>query len=476
MVKPRTAAEIPEIAAIADTKTPEPRLPKELQALAFPVAKLTPDPRNARKHGERNKAAVRASLLEFGWRSVIVARKKDRVVLAGNARLEAAIAMGWKQAPVLWVDDDQARSMAYAIADNRTAELAEWDDEQLLANLRELQREDGLIDAVGFNEFEIAEMLGAEEQSAAGSDDLPPEPTKASTKQGDLWILGNHRLLCGDSTNIAHVQVLMDGNRAALCATDPPYCIDYTGERPNGSGKDWTENYREIDIVDPNAFFQSVFTNVLAVLDRRSAIYCWHAAKRAGDIVRIWRELGILDHQQIVWVKPTPVFGRVYWHFRHEPCLMGWKQGDKPENPTSHEHDSVWEIDWNRTEGDEPVPAKKGKRRKAKPADDEQAPERTVHDSVWRVDWEGKSRIIGNEHPTQKPVEIFARPMRAHTRPGAICFEPFSGSGSQIIAAEMTGRRCFAMELSPVFVEVAVARWEAFTGKKARRQKVSLGA
>src|SRR5690606_30034880 len=126
--------------------------------------------------------------------------------------------------------------------------------------------------------------------------------------------------------------------------------------------------------------------------------------------------------------KPTPVFGRVFWHFRHEPCMMGWRQGSMPEHDSDHEFSSVWEVDW-----------------------------------------EGKGRIVGNEHPTQKPVEIFARPMRKHTRPGDLCYEPFSGSGSQLIAAESLGRRCCAMELEPVFVDVAVRRWERYTGKVARR-------
>ena len=127
-------------------------------------------------------------------------------------------------------------------------------------------------------------------------------------------------------------------------------------------------------------------------------------------------------------MKPTSVFGRVYWHFRHEPCVMGWVKGSKPEHDGTHEFNSVWEVDW-----------------------------------------EGKARIVGNEHPTQKPVELFARPMRKHTRRGDICFEPFSGSGSQLIAGEKLGRRVFAMEIEPKFVDVAISRWEAFTGKKAER-------
>jgi DNA modification methylase len=204
--------------------------------------------------------------------------------------------------------------------------------------------------------------------------------------------------------------------------------VDYRGDRPNDSGKDWSDVYREVEITDADQFFRGVFTNVLRVLAPHSAIYCWHAHKRQALISRVWEDLGILDHQQIVWVKPTPVFGRVYWHFRHEPCMMGWRKGFQPVHDSDHSFNSVWEVDW-----------------------------------------EGKSRIVGNEHPTQKPVELFARPMRKHTQAGDICFEPFSGSGSQLIAAEQLGRRCFAMELEPVFVEVAVRRWEAFTGKTAQR-------
>jgi DNA modification methylase len=169
-----------------------------------------------------------------------------------------------------------------------------------------------------------------------------------------------------------------------------------------------------------------VFTNIKSVLAPHAAIYCWHAHKRQRLIADIWNDLQILDHQQIVWVKPTPVFGRVFWHFRHEPCMMGWIQGSMPEHDSNHEFNSVWEIDW-----------------------------------------EGKSRIVGNEHPTQKPVEIFARPIRKHTQPGDTVFEPFSGSGSQLIAAELTGRRCCAIELEPVFVDVAIRRWQDRTNKQA---------
>ncbi len=318
---------------------------------------------------------------------------------------------------------------AYRIADNQTASLAEWDQELLPFELAELQSADFDLDLLGFTEDELRKLLDEElKEGLTDADEVPEPPDDPITQPGDLWILGNHRLLCGDSTSVDDTLRVMDGKKAALVATDPPYLVDYTGERPNDSGKDWSDTYREIDIRDAEGFFTQLFTCVLEVIAPKAAIYCWHAHKRCGVIQRVWEQLGILDHQQIVWVKPTPVFGRVYWHFRHEPCMMGWVRGSQPD------HDGRHEVD-----------------------------------SVWNVDWEGKARVVGNEHPTQKPVELFARPMRKHTCAGDVCFEPFSGSGSQIIAAEQLGRRCFAIEIEPTFVDVAVARWEEFTGNKAER-------
>jgi DNA modification methylase len=391
------------------------------------VDDLNLDPANARVHGEKNIAAIKSSLAAFGQRKPIVVQKSGMIVRAGNGTVTAAKALGWTQIAAVVIDDDAATALQFAIADNRTAELAEWDDETLAQLLASMDSDARL--AVGFQPEDVDALLADMSRGAGGpvDDDGPDPPAEVATaRRGDLWILGDHRLLCGDSTSREDVLRLMGGEKAALVATDPPYLVDYTGERPNDTGKDWSDKYREIDIKDADGFFRAVFENVLAVLGPKAAIYCWHAHKRCGDIQRIWRDLGILDHQQIIWVKPTPVFGRVYWHFRHEPCVMGWKQGDKPEHNGDHEHDSVWEIDW-----------------------------------------EGKQRVVGNEHPTQKPVEIFARPMRKHTVPGAIVFEPFSGSGSQLIAAEKEGRRCRAMEISPPFVDVAIRRWEKATGRQA---------
>ncbi len=386
-------------------------------------------PHNPR-HNDAAVPHVADSIRRFGWQQPIVARPNGEVI-AGNTRLKAAKRLGHKQVPVVWFGGSNLDATAFQIADNRTHEFATWDEPALAKLLQELKAEDSL-DGVGFDVDDIDELITKIENSGNGPniavDDQgpPPAPKVPVSRIGDQWILGQHRLLCGDSTKLVDVQRVMGTARAALVATDPPYLVDYTGERPNGTGKDWSATYREVDITDADAFFRGLFTNVLAVLGPKAAIYCWHAHKRQSTITRVWEELGILDHQQIVWVKPTSVFGRVYWHFRHEPCLMGWKKGDKPEHDGVHQFDSVWEVDW-----------------------------------------EGKQRVVGNEHPTQKPVELFRRPMLKHTQTGNICFEPFSGSGSQLIAAEQLGRRCRAIEIAPAFVDVAIRRWQEATGKEA---------
>jgi DNA modification methylase len=394
----------------------------------WPISRPKPYPGNPRLNDDA-VPAVADSIKTFGWRQPIVVDESETIIV-GHTRLKAAHRLGLTEVPVHIARDltpDQVR--AYRLADNKLSELAEWNMELLPIELGQLQSADFDLGLIGFDQDELAKIMGTEEKEGkCDRDDVPESPTEPITQLGDLWILGDHKLLCGDSTDPSCVQRLMGNEKAKLVATDPPYLVDYTGERPNDSGKDWTASYREIDITDADQFFRAVFTNVLSVLAPHSAIYCWHAHKRQSLIAKVWEDLSILDHQQIVWVKPTPVFGRVFWHFRHEPCMMGWVKGSQPNHDGDQSFNSVWEIDW-----------------------------------------EGKARIVGNEHPTQKPVEIFARPIRKHTKIGDICFEPFSGSGSQLIAAEQLQRRCFAMELSPIFVDVAVSRWEKFTGRKAER-------
>lgn len=416
-----------------------------------PPERIRPYENNPRRN-DQAVGAVAESIRRFGFRQPIVA-DGEGVIVVGETRWKAARKLGLAEVPVLFAKDlppEQAR--AYRLADNKTGELADWDYEKLLEELKADGGDPAAWLRLGFDEGELEDLLLVPGET---SPDHVPEPGEfVTSRAGDLWALGEHRLLCGDSTLAGDVDRLMGDELAAMCATDPPYLVDYTGVRVGDRGKDWSDSYREIDITDAAAFFLATFENVLAHLDEHAAIYCWHAHKRLVELMQAWRALGILDHQQIIWVKPVPVFGSVFWHFRHEPCIMGWRQSSKPRHDGRHAENSVWDADG-------------GEARLEDLSREELLEIAKASLSVWEVDWEGNARPVGNEHPTTKPVELFARPIRKHTRRGDVVYEPFSGSGSQLVAAEMLGRRCRAMELSPPFVDVAVRCWQLFTGREA---------
>jgi len=415
------------------------RVASPLRRLLVPLAKLAQDPSNVRVHDDRSFEAIATSLRRFGQQKPIVVDARG-VVIAGNGTLEAARRLGWTHIAAVPSSLDGAERVAYSIADNRTAELSRWDTKALQAVLDAFPKD--ALAGTGFTLDDLAELAGRE--PAAIEDEAPSPLPYAVTKLGEVWELGQHRIMCGSSIVADDVSKLLASERAELVSTDPPYLVDYTGERMGDNGKDWSALYREIDIKDVRGFYTALFQRVLEVLAPHAAIYCWHAHRHVGMIQQIWAELGILDHQQIIWVKPSPVIGRCLWYFQHEPCVVGWKQGSRPTHDGHSGQSSVWVVAVN------------GHQIHASEESD-----------VWVQDWEGKGRPVGNEHPTQKPVELFARPMRKHTKEGAICFEPFSGSGSQLIAAEQLKRRVRAMELEPVFVDVAVRRWQAFTGQAA---------
>ena len=423
---------------------------------------LRPSPRNWRTHPRAQQDALRGVLAEIGYADALIARELEGGALElidGHLRAQATPEM---LVPVLVLDVTAAEADKLLLSLDPLAAMAEADPLKLQALLAEVKTDNAALSAMLAG---LGRTYGLDDAGGKVQQDDPPDPLPAAvSRPGDLWILPTphpphslppipiptthagldpgadaqsaqvrtgHRLLCGDATSAADVALVMDGSKAALCATDPPYLVDYTGERPdhdggNTGGKDWSGTYREVDIADAQAFFRGLFTHMIPVLSPHAAIYCWHAHKRQRLIAAVWEELGILDHQQIVWVKPTAVFGRVFWHFRHEPCMMGWIKGSIPPHDGEHGLNSVWEVDW-----------------------------------------EGKARVVGNQHPTQKPVELFARPIRRHTRPGEVCYEPFSGSGTQIVACEQLGRTCCALEIQPVFVDVALRRWQNLTGREA---------
>ena len=391
------------------------------------IDRLDLNPTNPRKN-EPAVPHVAASLKRFGWQQPLVAKRSGEVI-AGNTRLKAARELGMTEVPVVWFDGDETEAKAYSIADNRTAEFATWDLPALGELLEELRTEDAL-EGIGYDQDQIAELIcSAVAETLAPTEDPGPEPPPEVpvSQRGDLWILGNHRLLCGDSTDPADLKRLIGGRKPALLATDPPYCVDYTGaDRPNDSGKDWSDKYKEVEIKDLGDFLRAMFGAVLPRLKKDAAIYVWHAHLQYPVIDAVFREFELLPNQPIIWVKPSATFTYAYYRWAHEPCLFGWQKGNKPPHHLENRLTSVWEADW-----------------------------------------EGKRRIVGNEHPTQKPLRLFEIPMEQHTKPGQVVLEPFNGSGTQLLAAEKLRRKCCAMEICPAFVDVAIKRWEAATGREA---------
>jgi len=395
---------------------------KEPHSKKMKVADLAPAEYNPRKISDAALAGLYASIERFGLGHPVIWNSRSERIVGGHQRLKALVAQGIEETDVVVVDLPKSEEKALNVALNNPAISGDFTDD-LDALLLEIQGTEPDL----FDDLLLDELLSSAFPETGGEtaeDAVPAPPEQASSVRGEVYQLGAHRLLCGDSTNLADVERLMDGERAALFATDPPYVVKYTGaDRPNKSGKDWSDRYHEVAIQDAEGFFRAVFTNALSVTRENAAWYCWYGHKNTVLLHRLWDELDVLCHQQLVWVKPSAVHTYVYWPWRHEPCLMGWRQGNKPPHDGDNSHEFT---------------------------------------TVWECDWEGAVRIIGNEHPTQKPVELFARPMRKHTQPGDICFEPFAGSGSQIIAAEKMGRRSFAMEIEPIFCDVVRRRWAEY--------------
>jgi len=415
------------------------------------LSSIKPAPYNPREISEEALAGLRQSLEQFGVVDLLVINKRNMRIVSGHQRYKILQEAGVEKVTAIMVDVDEISEMAMNVTLNSQEIAGTW-TKALIPLLEKLRTEDG-DSYIALRMKELRDQVRDLEVESIGAgktlpDDLPEPPKDVISKPGDLWILGNHRLLCGDSTKEEDVARLMDGNLASLFATDPPYCVDYTGkDRPKG-GHDWSDVYKEIDIPDATEFMKSFYSVGLKFIKPNTALYLWHASRRRREIEDVCKEHNILIHQQIIWVKPCVILTYSFYSWRHEPCLLMWVKGSKPPyRPKDKSIGTVWPVDFVR-QGDPTTPE--------------------YHSDVWELDWEGRKRSTNiAEHPTVKPTEVFAIPMRVHTQVGDICFEPFCGSGSQIIAGERLNRRVFAMELEPFFVDVAVKRWEEFTGNKA---------
>ena len=412
---------------------------KELEITHLPIGDLRLDPANPRRISDDELEALTRSIREFGLIDPIIARREDMVVIGGHQRLLAARKLGMKQVPVVFVDlsEDQAHLLNLAL--NKIS--GSWDQEllaHLLADLSAVPNVD--LSLSGFSEDDLQKHLKSlesrEKKERLETFDLDQAMEAAQSAPvahtGQVWLQGERRLLCGDSTDGGDVGRVMNGEKASLLATDPPYLVDYNG----GNHPDTETNRKETKdkgwdkYVDPEAsvgFFRSFLTLAIEHLKPNTAIYQWHAYKRQALVEQAWRESGLLVHQQIIWAKARGVLTHSHYLWSHEPCFYGWVEGHQPSK---------------------------------KPP----ASERTI----WQLDQQGSSMNI---HPTQKPLELFLRPIEYHTEPEDILYEPFLGSGTQLIAAEKSGRICYAMEREPWYVDIAVARWESFTGEKAIREE-----
>lgn len=401
---------------------------------SVPIASLVEDPSNVRTHGEKNIASIKGSLLKFGQQKPIVVGPGN-VVIAGNGTIAAAKALGWTTISIVRSDLVGAQATAFAIADNRSAELAEWDDENLKKQLVAIQADDAeLARATGFLDDEIAQLCA--DVDGVTEDEVPEPPVDPVTKLGDLWILGEHRLLCGDSTKADNVERLLENRKPFLMVTDPPYGVEYDpkwrldaglnkehqtraeGVVENDNLVDWTESYKH-------------FPGHVA--------YVWHAGRFAADLVVNLRDAGFGIRTQIIWAKKSLVIGRGHYHWQHEPCWYAVRKGGSAKWCGDRTQSTIWDIaNMHRTQGN--------------------------------VD-DGKT-----SHSTQKPVECMARPIRNHGGKDDDVYDPFLGSGTTLIAAEQLGRRCFGIEISPAYCDVIVERWEKLTGKKAERQASAVEA
>lgn len=371
---------------------------------------LKPYPHNPRLISQAAIDKVLASVREFGWRQPIVV-DEDGVILVGHTRRLAAIKGGYKQVPVhdaTGLSDAQKR--AYRLADNRTGEESEWDMPVLATEIAGLRALDFDLKPLG---FDTPELRALEAKEPGKDAEATPEPPKNPvTRLGDLWQLGDHYLLCGDSTKAEDVEAVLDGAKPVLMPTDPPYGVKYDASwRPGAGAKGKVEN-------DDRAAWQEAFAHF-----KGAVAYVWHGEKQSPVCAADLIASGFALRNLIVWGKPQLVMGRGNYHSQHETCWYAVRDGGNANWHGGRKQTTLWTIEHRKSE---------------------------------------------TGHSTQKPIECMKRPIENNSKPGDAIYEPFAGSGTTIIAAEMTGRRCYAIEISPVYCDVIVRRWEEFTGKKAK--------
>lgn len=385
---------------------------------------LIPYANNPRKKQAIDKVA--SSIKEFGWQQPIVV-DEEMVIVVGHTRYQAAQKLGLDKVPVrIATGLTDAQIKAYRLLDNRANQDALWDDDMLKIEVQDIDKMDIDLALTGFDEKELDKLLFVE-QVGLTDEDAVPEDVEPKVKKGDLWQLGNHRLLCGDATSEADVAKLMDNQKADMVLTDPPYNVAYgkfTGNSKNG----YRFKHRHIqndDMSDEQFidFIESFIKNSFNSVKEGSPYYIFYGERNAIQFLTAFKKAGLYHSCNIIWKKHALVLGRSDYHYIHEPIFYGWK--DK----TSHKF-----------YGD-----RKGT-------------------SVWEFDRPTKSQL----HPTMKPIDILTKAILNSSKSEDIIFEPFSGSGSTLIASEKNKRICYGIELDEKYCDVIIKRWEDFTGQTAK--------
>jgi site-specific DNA-methyltransferase (adenine-specific) len=384
------------------------------------IEKLIPYAKNSRTHSEEQVAQLAGSIKEFGFNNPVLIGQDD-VIIAGHGRVMAARKVGLMEVPCIRLTHlTETQRKAYIIADNRLALNAGWDNELLTIELNDLLADNFALDILGFDADELKNLLDPVKPTEGLTDEdaVPETPEEPKTKPGDIYRLGKHRLMCGDSTSIDALEKLCDGQLVDMWLTDPPYNVAYEGKTKdaltikNDSMED--DQFRQ--------FLRDSYTAADMVMKPGAVFYIWHADSEGYNFRGAAKDAGWTVRQCLIWKKSTMVMGRQDYHWKHEPCLYGWKDG------AGH----LWAADRKQT---------------------------TI------LEFDKPSR--NGEHPTMKPVGLFEYQMLNNTKGGDIVLDSFGGSGTTLIAAEKNGRIARIMELDPKYCDVIVKRWEDFTGLKA---------
>jgi len=386
---------------------------------------LVPYARNARTHSKEQILQLRASLREFGFVNPVIV-DKDLNVIAGHGRIMAAKEEGITEVPCVFAEHlTDAQKRAYIIADNRLALNAGWDAEMLSVEIADLQGSDFDINLLGFDDAELNKLLGSVEDVKDDDFDVERELQKpAITKPGDLWLLGKHRLVCGDSTKPDTFTLLMDGKLANLVVTDPPYNVNYEGT----AGKIKNDNMAGDKFYQ---FLLDAFTLTEKVMAKDASIYVFHADTEGLNFRRAFSAAGFYLSGTCIWKKQSLVLGRSPYQWQHEPILFGWKKAGKHAWYSDRKQSTIWEFDKPRKNAD---------------------------------------------HPTMKPVPLIAYPILNSSLTGCIVLDPFGGSGSTLMACEQTERVCHMVELDEKFCDVIIKRYieQVGTSKEVSVQRAGL--